>query len=88
MPAEEMGKLTNRMRLVFAVSSLVFLAVLAISPIKDFRREWKQNKRSYLRFAQTRPDTKKLIADYRAEIDQIKAGIVKDVYLNKAVTVA
>jgi mono/diheme cytochrome c family protein len=71
MPAEEMGKLTNRMRLVFAVSSLVFLAVLAISPIKDFRREWKQNKRSYLRFAQTRPDTKKLIADYRAEIDQI-----------------
>jgi len=71
MPAEEMGKLTNRMRLVFAVSSLVFLAVLAISPIKDFRREWKQNKRSYLRFAQTRPDTKKLLADYRAEIDQI-----------------
>jgi mono/diheme cytochrome c family protein len=71
MSAEEMGKLTNRMRLVFAVSSLAFLAVLAISPIKDFRREWKQNKRSYLRFAQTRPDTKKLIADYRPEIDQI-----------------
>jgi len=71
MPAEEMGKLTNRIRLVFAVFSVVFLAVLAISPVKDFRREWKQCKRSYLRFAQTRPDTKKLLADYRADIDQI-----------------
>ena len=29
MSAEEMGKLTNRTRLVFAVSSVVFLAVLA-----------------------------------------------------------
>ncbi len=71
MPAEEMGKLTNRIRLVFAVSSVVFLAVLAISPFKDFRREWKQYKRSYQRFAQTRPDTKKLLADYRPDIDQI-----------------
>ena len=71
MSAEEMGKLTNRTRLVFAVSSVVFLAVLAISPFKDFRREWKQYKRSYLHFAQTRPDTKKLVADYRLDIDQI-----------------
>ncbi len=71
MSAEEMGKLTNRTRLIFAVSSVVFLAVLAISPFKDFRREWKQYKRSYLRFAQTRPDTKKLLADYRPDIDQI-----------------
>src|SRR6202521_4096492 len=71
MSAEEMGKLTNRTRLVFAVSSVVFLAVLAISPFKDFRREWKQYKRSYLRFGQGRPDTKKLLADYRADIDQI-----------------
>ncbi len=71
MSAEDMGKLTYRTRLVFAVSSLVFLAVLAISPFKDFRREWKQYKRSYLRFAQTRPDTKKLLVDYRPDIDQI-----------------
>jgi mono/diheme cytochrome c family protein len=71
MSAEEMGKLTNRTRLVFAVSSVMFLAVLAISPVKDFRREWKQYKRSYLHFAQTRPDTKKLLADYRPDIDQI-----------------
>jgi mono/diheme cytochrome c family protein len=71
MSAEEMGKLTIRTRLIFAVSSVVFLAVLAISPFKDFRREWKQNKRSYLRFAQGRPDTKKLLADFHPDIDQI-----------------
>ena len=71
MPAEDMGKLAYRTRLLFAVSSVVFLAVLAISPFKDFRREWKQYKRSYLRFAQNRPDTKKLLADYRPDIDQI-----------------
>ncbi len=71
MPAEEMGKITSRTRLIFAVSSVVFLVVLAISPFKDFRREWKQYKRSYLRFAQTRPDTKRLLADYRPDIDQI-----------------
>jgi mono/diheme cytochrome c family protein len=71
MPAEEMGKVTDRMRLVFAVSSLIFLAVLAISPFKDYQREWKQYKRSYLRFAQVRPDTKRLTADYSPDIDQI-----------------
>ena len=71
MPAEEMGKITSHTRLIFAVSSVVFLGVLAISPFKDFRREWKQYKRSYLRFAQTRADTKKLLADYRPDIDQI-----------------
>src|ERR1700674_3062204 len=71
MPAEQMGKLTDRMRLIFAVSSVVFLAVLAISPFKDFRREWKQYKRSYVRFAQGRADTKRLLADYRPNIDQI-----------------
>ncbi len=71
MPAEEMGKVTDRTRLIFAVSSVVFLAVLAISPFKDFRREWKQYKRSYVRFAQSRSDTKRLLADYRPDIDQI-----------------
>jgi nitric oxide reductase subunit C len=71
MSAEEMGKLTPRMRLTFALSSLVFVAVLAISPVKDLRREWKQYKRGYVRFAQTRPDTKKLLADFHPGIDQI-----------------
>ena len=60
------AELTNRMRLIFAVSSVLFLAVLAISPVKDYRREWKQYKRAYVRFAQTRPDTKKLLADYQS----------------------
>jgi mono/diheme cytochrome c family protein len=71
MPAEDMGRLTGRTRLIFAVASVVFLTVLAISPFKDFRREWKQYKRAYLRFAQGRPDTKRLLADYRPDIDQI-----------------
>lgn len=71
MPAEEMGKLTGRMRLLFAVSSVVFLLVLAISPFKDYRREWKLYKRAYVRFAQGRPDTKRLTADYSPNIDQI-----------------
>ena len=71
MSAEEMGRLTTRIRIVFAVSSVLFLLVLAISPFKDFRREWKQYKRSYVKFAQTRPDTKKLLADYSFSIDQI-----------------
>jgi hypothetical protein len=71
MSVEQMGNLTNRTRLFFAVSSVVFLAILAISPLKDFRSEWKQYKRSFLRFAQGRPDTKKLLADFRPDIDQI-----------------
>jgi mono/diheme cytochrome c family protein len=71
MPAEEMGKLTSRMRLIFAVSSVIFLLVLAISPFKDYRREWKLYKRAYVRFAQGRPDTKRLTADYSPNIDQI-----------------
>src|SRR5579859_4021461 len=71
MSAEEMGRVSDRMRRVLAVSTLIFLGVLAISPIKDFRREWKQYKRSYAKYAQTRPDTKKLLADYRPDIDQV-----------------
>jgi len=71
MPAEDMGKLAYRTRLAFAVCSVIFVAVLAISPFKDYRREWKQYKRAYLRFAQSRPDTKRLTADYNPGIDQI-----------------
>ncbi len=71
MAAEEMGKISRRMRLAFAVASVIFVVVLAISPVKDLRREWKQYKRGYVRFAQTRPDTKRLLADFRPGIDQI-----------------
>jgi mono/diheme cytochrome c family protein len=70
MPAEDMGKLSHRVRLAFAVSTLLCVLVLAISPIKDFRAEWKHYKRLFLSFAQGRPDTKKLLADYNPNIDQ------------------
>ena len=71
MPGEDMGKVTSRMRFLFALASVVFVALLAISPVKDLRREWKIYKRDYTRFAQTRPDTKRLLADYHPGIDQI-----------------
>lgn len=71
MPAEEMGKLSEKLRLTFAVSTVVCVLVLAISPVKDFRAEWKQYKRSFVKYAQGRPDTKKLLADYRPNIDQV-----------------
>ncbi|HEY1472116.1 MAG TPA: c-type cytochrome [Candidatus Acidoferrum sp.] len=71
MPAEEMGKLSPRLRLTFAAATVICVLVLAISPFKDFRAEWKQYKRSFVRFAQGRPETKKLLADYSPNIDQI-----------------
>jgi mono/diheme cytochrome c family protein len=69
--AEEMGKVSRRARMVFALSSLVFVAVLAISPVKDLIREWKRYQGAYVRLAQKRPDTKKLLADYHDGIQQI-----------------
>jgi mono/diheme cytochrome c family protein len=71
MRAEEMGRLPFRLRYAFAVTSLVFLAVLAISPVNDLQREWKHYKRGYARYAETRPDTKRLLADVHPGIDQI-----------------
>jgi mono/diheme cytochrome c family protein len=71
MPAEEMGKLSDKIRLTFAVTTVVCVLVLAIAPLKDFRAEWKHYKRSFVKFAQGRPDTKKLLADYSPNIDQI-----------------
>jgi mono/diheme cytochrome c family protein len=71
MASEEMGKVTNRMRLIFALSSAAFLLVLAISPLRDQLREWKQYKREYVRFAENQPDTQKLLADFAPGIDQI-----------------
>jgi mono/diheme cytochrome c family protein len=71
MPAEEMGKLSGKLRLTFAISTVACVLVLAISPVKDFRAEWKQYKRSFAKFAQGRPDTKKLLADYSPNIDQV-----------------
>lgn len=71
MSAEEMGKLSDRMRLTFAVCTVACVLVLAISPLKDFFVPWKHYKRSFVKFAQGRPDTKNLLADYSTKIDQI-----------------
>lgn len=71
MPAEQMGKLSEKLRLTFAVATLACVLALAISPMKDFRAEWKHYKRWFVKFAQGRPDTKKLLADYNPNIDQI-----------------
>ena len=71
MLPEEMGKVTRGFRWAFAASSVVFLAVLAISPAREYLRSWKRYERDYVRFAQTRPDTKRLLADSRFEISQI-----------------
>jgi len=66
-----MGKVTKRLRLIFAVSSLVFVIVLAISPVRDYLSDWRQYEREYVRFAESRPDTKRLLADFHPEIEQI-----------------
>jgi mono/diheme cytochrome c family protein len=71
MPAEEMGKLSKRLRLAFAMSTVACVLVLAISPLKDFRAEWRHYKRSFVKYAQTRPDTKKLLANYSPSVDQV-----------------
>jgi len=71
MPAENMGKLSEKLRLAFALSTVVCVLVLAISPLKDYHAEWKHYKRWFVKFAQGRPDTKKLLADYSPNIDQV-----------------
>ena len=37
----------DKLRTYFAISSVVFLVVLAISPLKDFFREWKWYQYEY-----------------------------------------
>jgi mono/diheme cytochrome c family protein len=71
MTAEEMGRVSRRLRATFAIASVAFVAVLAVSPVKDYFQEWKRHEKDYVRFAQTRPDTKHLLADFHAGIDQI-----------------
>ena len=66
-----MGKIPKQLRVAFAVSSLLFVGVLAVSPVKDLLQEWKRYRRDYVRFAETRPDTKRLLADFHPGINQI-----------------
>lgn len=65
--------------MAFALSSVIFLAVLAVSPAKDYLSEWRRYEKAYAQFARTRPDTKRLLADYHLGINQIwvpKMGVV------------
>ena len=71
MVPKEMGRVSTQFRRAFAVSSVIFLAVLAVSPVRDYLRAWKRYERDYVRFAQSQPDTKRLLADFRFDIDQI-----------------
>lgn len=45
----------NKFRLAFAISSVVFLVVLAVSPLKDFFREWKSYQNEYNELITTLP---------------------------------
>jgi len=71
MSAEQMGEISKRLSVTFAVVSIVFVAVLAISPVKDYFSEWRRFQRDYVRYAQSRPDTKRLLTSFHPGIDQI-----------------
>ncbi len=71
MPAEHKGEVSNRFRLIFAISTVIFVAVLAISPIRDHFAQWKQYQRQYLQFASTQSSSRALEADFQGGINQI-----------------
>jgi mono/diheme cytochrome c family protein len=71
MTAEKMGEISTRLRAIFALASVAFVVVLAVSPVKDFFQSWKRYEKDYVSYAQTRPDTKRLLADFHPGIDQI-----------------
>lgn len=68
---EVSGAVSTRLRFVFAAVTLLFVAALAISPVKDYFSEWKRYQRGYVRYVQTRSDTKTLLAGFHPGIDQI-----------------
>ena len=71
MGAEEMGKISRKLRFGFAAMSVAFLVVMAISPVKDALLSWRSFKRQYARFADSRPERKVLLADFQPGVDQI-----------------
>jgi mono/diheme cytochrome c family protein len=71
MNAEQMGRVPDRLRLAFAVASVLFVGSLAVSPVKDLLCEWRHYKAEYVRYAESRPDTRVLLADFHSGIDQI-----------------
>ena len=71
MSAEDMGKVPYKLRLTLAVMSVLFMLVLAISPIKDTLLPWRSYKRQYVQFANSRSEHKSLLADFQPGVDQI-----------------
>ncbi len=71
MTVEKMGEISTRLRATFALASVAFVVVLAVSPVRDFFQTWKRYEKDYVSYAQTRPDTKRLLADFHPGIDQI-----------------
>jgi len=71
MSPEEMGRVSRNARVTFAITSVAFVAVLAVSPLKDYFRSWKGYEKGYVAMAASRPDTRRLLADYHSGIDQI-----------------
>jgi mono/diheme cytochrome c family protein len=70
--AETGGKAPKRLRIAFAATSLVFLGTLAISPLRDTLLEWRHYERAFVHFAESRQDSKRLLADFQpGVVDQI-----------------
>jgi mono/diheme cytochrome c family protein len=71
MTAEKMGKISTRLRATFALVSVAFVVVLAVSPVRDYFQSWKRYEKDYVSYAQARPESKRLLADFHPGIDQI-----------------
>ena len=62
----------KKLRLTFAISSLTFLVMLAISPLKDFFREWKWYQYEY----------NELVSDLPQRVKPAEIGI-KQLWIQK-----
>jgi cbb3-type cytochrome oxidase cytochrome c subunit len=71
VPSEEMGRASKRLRMIFAVSTVLFVVVLAISPVRDYFAQWKSYERKYVAFTSTRANSRQLMADFHSGLDQI-----------------
>ena len=60
------------LRLTFAIVAVLFLVVLAVSPLKDYLREWKHDQTEYNR----------LVAGLPQRVKQVDIGI-RQVWVRK-----
>ncbi|MEJ2009224.1 MAG: c-type cytochrome [Acidobacteriota bacterium] len=71
MPAEHRGDVSNRLRVIYTILTVVFVGVLAISPIRDHYAQWKQYQKKYVKLASARANSKALMGDFQGGINQI-----------------